>query len=251
MEKIKPRHCFCIYGPKVILWLLCGFLCGWQPAQAQHRRGKDINLQYYDSHFLHYGILMGIHVTRYTLLYAPQFSTEEYAGLHSVHSVNSGGFKVGFVVNGRLANKLDLRILPTVGFYENRLQYEMTNGTTKTQRKDYGLLEFPVLLKYKSTRHQNTRLYLVAGISPGFEVSQKRDVVKEENLLKTATQQWSLDVGVGLDMYAAFFKFSPEIRYSHGLSNVWQEDDNFFQRPLKSLTPHTITFYISFEGGAY
>ena len=127
----------------------------------------------------------------------------------------------------------------------------MLDGTMQEQLRDYALLEFPLLLKYKSTRRNNSRMYLIVGIAPAFEASRKQEVVKEDNLLRTKKQIFSIEVGVGIDSYKPFFKLSPELRYSLSMQNVLTEDSNYYQRALKSLTPHTISFYLTFEGGAY
>ena len=213
--------------------------------------GKNLNLQYYDSHFLHYGMILALHSTRYSLLYSPEYVSGEYQGLHSIHSVDSPGFKVGFVFNVRIIDRLDLRILPTVGFYENKLEYHMTDGSVREQLRDYTAMEIPLLLKYKSLRRGNTRLYIVTGYTVNFEASQSEDVVRENNLITTSKNFNSLELGVGIDVYAPFFKFAPEIRYAWGLSNVLDNGDSFYHKPLKSLTPRTVSLYFTFEGGAY
>ena len=251
MQTTQRRHCYSVYCPKVVLLFLAIYLSGTATAQAQQRDGINLNLQYYDSHFLHYGMILGLQSTRYTVLYSEEFATEVYDSLHSIHSKNSLGFKLGFVLNARIMQRLDFRILPTVGFYENMLEYRMLDGTTQEQLRDYALLEIPMLLKYKSARRNNHRVYLLVGVVPAFEVSQEKDIVKKNNLLRTARQFFSIEVGVGLDIYNSFFKLAPEIRYSHSMQNVLIDDDNYYQRALKSLTPHTISLYLTFEGGAY
>ena len=252
MQTTQLRHCLHILCPKIGLTaLFFVFLSSSPQLKAQIKPGGDLNLQYYDSHFLHYGILLALHSTRYSVLYSTEYISDEFSELHSIHSVNSPGFKLGFVINARIMDRLDFRILPTVGFYENKLEYYMLDGRIQEQLRDYTLLEIPLLFKYKSIRRGNRRLYLLAGYTPAFEASQKEDVVKENNLLTTTKRFNSLELGVGLDMYSPFFKFSPEVRYSWALGNVLDDGDSFFHKPLKSLSPRTVTIYFTFEGGAY
>ena len=73
---------------------------------------------------MHYGIALGLHSTRYAVLYSEEFATEAYDELHSVQSKNSAGFKVGFVLNARVVQRLDFRIIPTVGFYEKQIRVQ-------------------------------------------------------------------------------------------------------------------------------
>ena len=214
-------------------------------------RGRSINLQYYDDHFIHYGMILGLHTTRYSLLYNDAFSGRGYQDLHSIQVRNSPGFKVGFVFNFRITNNIDLRFLPSYGLYENRLEYRKTDGTQETQLIDFALVEFPILVKLKSKRFFNSRVYLIGGVSPAIDASTQDDEEAENKSIVIKKSFTSLEAGVGFDFYMSFFKLSPEIRYSYAFSNVIGTGDNYFQNAIQSLRPHTISLFIIFEGGAY
>ena len=219
---------------------------------AQQRRGRALNLQYYDEHFMHYGISLAVHTTRYSLLYSADYTAEAYKDLHSIHSENSTGFKLGFIVSGRVTDRLGIRLNPIVGFYENMLIYKMLNDTEVQQTRAYNTVELPLLLKYKSVRRGNTRLYLIGGMSLSIDTSKEEEEPEETALLETTRSFSSIEFGIGLDLYTPFFKFSPELRYSRGLGNVLTpEVDNFYQKPLYSLTPQTLSLILNFEGGIY
>ena len=230
-----------------ILVILIGM--GFLPHFAQ---GQEIRLQDYESYFLHYGVGLSAHSSRYVVAYAERFTETELDTLHSVHGRPSFGFKVGFVLNARITDRWNLRILPSIGLYENRLEYRTTRGETLEQLNDYTLLELSILLKYKSVRYRNTRVYLVAGITPGIEARIQRNEEEEDNrMIETESFFHAWEIGVGLDIYMSFFKFSPELRYSFGASNVLSSSESEFHTPLSSLVPHHVAFYLYFEGGAY
>src|SRR5688572_5475986 len=89
---------------------------------GQKTRWVKRNNPNYDDKKLTYGFLIGIHSSSYQIKYSEKFVT----GLDTLHSVTpnwSGGFSLGFIVNYKLADFLDLRLTPKVGFYENRIQY--------------------------------------------------------------------------------------------------------------------------------
>ncbi|MCY4419371.1 MAG: porin family protein [Cytophagales bacterium] len=243
-----------------LLILILG-LSTWElHAQSNYQRrrgrktgGKEIHLARYDRYFLHYGFLMGAHSSRFSLRYADAFASTDLDTLHSIHGSYSGGFKVGMVMDFRLLDQLGFRILPTVGFYENKIHYYFTTETERdTQVRAYSLVEFPLLLKYKSLRRGNLRMYIVAGINPAFEARIRRQEV--DNLdgvarILTVPNHISAEIGTGFDIYLEYFKFSSEIRYSSGLSNILSEEVNIYTRPIKRLVPHHLTLYLSFEGG--
>lgn len=204
----------------------------------------------YDEHFVHYGFLLGLHSSKYRIRYDDVFETPAYDTLHSIVPGNLGGFKLGFVVNFHIFQYLDFRILPTVAFYENDLTYRFTDRTEVRHIKDATIVELPLLLKYKSQRRGNYAMYLVGGVKPSFEAvgrGQKEDTSEKLDLLRN---QINIEVGAGFDMYFQLFKFSPEIRYSYGIRNMLASRSNSdFNAPLKKLTTHNLTLYITFEGG--
>ena len=240
------RHKLHIHWHKVIALVVLLVLA--LPTHAQNN--PTDNLPDYDEHKLHYGFFLGIHSSKYRIQYHDVYATPAFDTLHSVIPGNLAGFKLGFVVNFHLLQYLDFRILPTVAFYENDLTYRFTNLTELRHVKDATIVEIPLLLKYKSQRRGNYAMYLVGGIKPSFEAvgrGQREDTSDKLDLKKT---QVSIEVGAGFDMYYPLFKFSPEIRYSYGLRNMLDEGSNSqFNAPLKKVTTHNITLYISFEGG--
>ncbi len=252
MAQVNSRNCKRLHSRKVILWvLLCGISL-WALPSGQAQRSKEVRLQNYDSYFLHYGMSISAHVSRYALDYSSLYTTAEFDTLQAIHVRNSPGFKVGFILNARLLDNLSVRLLPSVGFYENRLNYQNTNGDVIEQLNDYTLLELPLLLKYRSKRFFNTAIYLVGGFTPSIEAKIRKEEVSENRNIRTTNFFVAAEIGVGLDLYMAFFKLSPEIRYSVALSNVLSDEpNNPYHRPIDSLLPHYFAFYLHFEGGAY
>jgi len=217
---------------------------------GQAQNNPSANLPDYDEHKIHYGFFIGLHSSKYRIQYDDIYATPAFDTLHSVVPGNLGGFKIGFVVNFHLLQYLDFRILPTVAFYENDLTYRYSNLTEQRHVKDATIVEIPLLFKYKSQRRGNYAMYLVGGVKPSFEAvgrGQKEDTSAKLDLLRN---QISIEVGAGFDMYFPLFKFSPEIRYSWGVKNMIDPKSvSEFNIPLKKLTTHNLSLYVTFEGG--
>lgn len=206
------------------------------------------NLIHYDNQWVHYGFLIGLHSSKFVTKYSDTFTTPAMDSVHSIVPGNLAGFKLGFVINMRIVKNLDFRILPTVGFYENDLLYRYTDLSDLRVLKDATMVELPMLLKYKSERRGNLAMYLLGGVNPSFEASGKGDEADGE-VLELKNWNISVDVGVGLDMYYTFFKFSPEIRYSYGLRNMLATPGNELSVGLSNLTTQNLGLFITFEGG--
>ena len=154
----------------------------------------------------------------------------------------------------RLLEQLELRLLPTVSFYQRYVDYYYnfdslrgnTTPSTQLNQSTFSFIELPLLLKYKSVRRKNTRLFVTAGVKPGMEVGAKRKEI-DPSLLRANSLDLAVEYGFGIDLYYPLFKFSPEIRFSHGLLNMRVNDNNHYANSLKTMTTHTVTFFLNFN----
>ena len=229
--------------------LLALFFClsvGWK---ASGQLNASINLPNFDNQKIHYGFMIGIHSAKFGLQYSDEFVQLDLDTLHSIIPEPALGFRIGFIANYHIFDVLDVRGGITVSFNQLKLLYRYTDGTELEELIDPTYVELPLLLKYKSIRRRNRRMYALVGLNPGFKASGTRDEEDTQERLLTNNFNLSLELGAGFDIYQPFFKFSPEIRYSLGLRNVLDEQPNDFSAGIKRLSLHTVSFYITFEGG--
>jgi hypothetical protein len=149
----------------------------------------------YDDRFLSYGFLIGIHTSTYQLKYSDRFVSKDLDSLYAISPSWSPGCSLGFIVNLHLSEFLDLRLLPKVSFYEHRIEYLRLDEPKIDELVETTVVEFPLLLKYKSERRGNFRMYMLGGVTPGFEASGKNDVdeISKKNLnIKAFNNLWGL-----------------------------------------------------------
>jgi hypothetical protein len=108
------------------------------------------------------------------------------------------------------------------------------------------MVEVPVLLKYKSERRGNVRMYMIGGIKPAVQASGQKDIETTETLV-VKTANLSLEAGFGFDLYFPLFKFSPEIRFSHGLVDILENKVNYYGQPISRVNTNTIAIYFLFQ----
>ncbi len=247
MQTTYIWHKLHIYGLKIIPALLVGACLAPGGSYAQLAGG--LHLPNFDEQRVHYGFLLGGHTSRFRLKYSDEFTTPELDSVHSVLPTEKPGFKIGFVVDFHLFQYLDARLVPTFSFYQLGLDYRYYDGTVLQELRDPTYFELPFLLKYKSVRRENRGIYLLAGLTPAVKVSgSKKEQDSSERLLISKFNLF-LDIGVGLDLFQPLFKFSPEVRYSFGLPNILDNQQNDFSRGIESLHIHSFTIYMTFEGG--
>ncbi|MFZ2905348.1 MAG: outer membrane beta-barrel protein, partial [Cyclobacteriaceae bacterium] len=134
-----------------------------------------------------------------------------------------------------------------VAFYEHSLRYNFVDGTHTEELVETTMVEFPFLLKYKSMRRGNIRMYMIGGIKPGIEASGKKEIENTTTQLEVKEANLNLEGGLGFDLYFPLFKFSPEIRFSRGMVNVLDNTENKFGQPLRRVNTNTITIYLLFQ----
>lgn len=216
-------------------------------AEGQTFKWARRNNPEFDKRKISYGFMIGLHTSGYQVKYSDQFVTQKFDTVHSVQSQFSGGFSLGFLINYRIHEVLDIRIMPKAGFYNHRLTYYFTNNSSKQQLIETTMVEFPILIKYKSMRRGNVRMYMIGGFTPAVEASGKNDVESTTANLSIRNTNLSIDAGFGFDFYFPLFKFSQEIRFSHGLTNMLGSDPSVYAAPLKQLNTNTVSVYFIFQ----
>ena len=85
------------------------------------------------------------------------------------------------------------------------------------------------------------------GGPPGFEASGKKNIDNTTASLEVKNFSTNLDIGFGFDLYYPLFKFSPELRFSKGVTNLLANRTNAFGQPLTHVNTNTITLYLLFQ----
>jgi hypothetical protein len=244
MQAINMGNKLALHRGKIILLvILIGLSFSSNGQRFKWARQHNPN---YDSRLFSYGFMIGLHTSAYQVNYADQFVTQQFDTVNSVMAEFSPGFSLGFLVNYRVNEFLDFRIMPKAGFYTHKLRYTYTDESSEEQFVESTHVELPFLLKYKSMRRGNVRMYMIGGITPGLELSGKNEI-KTSSGLDIKRSNIQLEGGLGFDFYFPLFKFSQEIRFARGIVNVLGEDNSVYSDPLKRLNTNTISVYFVFQ----
>jgi hypothetical protein len=237
---------------------------GFSQTQTQFRKDGDEsktvkrkgqNLVGYDYKWLHYGFFLALNRSGFRSYASPYFNNQildpkldSSQRLVSINPLASVGFTTGFILNIRIFDLLDVRVLPTVSFYQRSVVFRFQNDSSvqELNQSTFSFMELPLLAKFKSLRRNNTRMYMIAGIKPALEVGSKKKEIQEDRL-RVTTFDFNIEYGFGFDFYYPLFKFSPELRFSHGFSNLRNVDPNPYSRSIRKMYTHTVTLYFNFE----
>jgi hypothetical protein len=197
----------------------------------------------YDNRKLHFGFTLAYNSS----IFKPTFNSNLQLlpdSLQTITPRSAPGFGLGVVSSLALSKHMDLRFIPSLHFSSKNIDYKFQGRraiVTKTVESAY--VDFPLLLKLKSDRLNNFRLYVVGGGKYSIDMSSQAKVQDDLERVKTTRTDYSVEYGVGADFYLPYFKFSPEIKIAQGLTNVLVPESHRFVSSLDGL--RSKTFYIS------
>ena len=211
------------------------------------------NLLKYDKKPFHFGFMFGYNLFDYRISSKPDLV--EYDSLMMIHTRAMSGFSLGIVTDVRMGKYFDLRFIPGLSFGDRYIDYTIryATGTELVTSKNVEsvYLDIPLLIKYKSSRMlNNVRAYVVAGAQYSFDmISAKKKKAPEHGdvVLKLNPHDVQAQVGVGLDFYCTYFKFSTEFKMSFGFMNMLVPEDNMFATSVTSLKAKNMQISFIFE----
>ncbi len=218
---------------------------------AQNTLYKRKHLEFYDDKSVHYGFFFGVPNTRFQIKHDNAYNASPVQdSVRSMNTPNSIGFRMGFLMNVYMSPRLDFRFSPlTISIYSRPVNYTFTNGSEQQLIRESTWVEFPFMLKYKSIRRGNTRMYAVAGFRAGLEanVRRRQNINRGNGQMSTRSADFALEYGVGLERFFEYFKFTPELHFSHGIANMIQPSNSIYNAGISRMTTHTVTLYLMFE----
>ncbi|MCX7649034.1 MAG: PorT family protein [Flavobacteriales bacterium] len=224
------------------------------PGQAQ-RFTKPLNLPKLDRKPIHFGFLLGANAMPMGI--RPVANPGMVDSVYRIELRPQGGFTMGLLGNVKIHEFINFRFLPSLSFGSRKFIYSIRETISDTSVAYYDVqksvestyLELPLLLRFKSARLNNVRVYVDTGIKYSFDLSSKAGTDdKGGNLLKLRRHDLSYDLGVGLDFYLQYFKFSPSLRVSWGFLNVKYPENHMYSSSIERLYSRMVLLTFYFEG---
>ncbi|MCF8278537.1 MAG: PorT family protein [Flavobacteriales bacterium] len=210
---------------------------------------KQLNLTKYDRKLMHFGFSLGMNYT--------DLAVKNIGNIQSLDSVfvvepkGGVGFNLGIVSDLRMGEHFNLRFIPGISFVGRSMEYTLREMDTvsvvydKTVNSVY--LEVPIYFKFRSRRINNWRVYIIGGGKFMYDMATKEDVKTDEVILKMKKEDYTWDLGVGVDFYLEYFKLSTEVKMAFGLNNLMVKDQTVFTNSIQSLQSKTFLFSLYFE----
>jgi hypothetical protein len=190
------------------LHLLCALLfSGGIQAQFSEDRVKNIATE--DDKKLNWGYFLGLNRYGFAIEYEATA-----ASIDQIVVAEQTGFQVGLIGEYRINNFTDLRLEPGLVISSRTLE-----NLSDLPKAKSTYINLPLLLKVSAQRFANVKPYVVAGPSVSINLNSQEKTIPQVDVLPTKTLNYGYELGVGVDLYMPYFKFSPSIRGVFGQSN--------------------------------
>ena len=210
------------------------------------QRERVENLPTFDDRKIHYGFYLGLNQNDFKL------NLRNSSIINADITVSpSTGFNVGLIADLRLHKNLNLRFEPGLMSNSKKIYFNHL-AILRDSVREIGstYLHVPLLLKFSTDRYKNIRPYVLAGISydhnfSSNEANQNDNSAKE---FRMKTHNFMYEVGIGIDIYLYFFKFSPSIRGVFAINNEVKYDNPKYDTSTGELIPSPWTAPVNFMG---
>ena len=190
---------------------------------SSQNRDVVIYKQNWDKQDMFWGYYLGINKKDYKISYINEntFITTEA----------SAGFNVGLIGDLRLHKNINLRLEP--GLSSNTKQLHFRNNSLNSPQdsiRDVNAtyLRIPLLLKFSTDRLYNFRPYVLGGISYDYNFSSNQDNPDDnsDGEFRMKKNNFTYEIGIGVDLYLPYFIFSPSIRGVFAINNELVKDND-------------------------
>ncbi len=167
---------------------------------------------------------------------------------------SSGGIALGLLGTLQLSPRFALRANPQLiiggaKYFTYSLKYPgMGEQLTEKKTLPSTIVSFPFQVKFNSDRINNFRTYLLAGVKYDMDLASNSSARNAEDLVKLKRDDLGVEAGIGFNFYFPFVTFSPELKFSNGLTNIHSRDANLkYSNILDKLQSRMIVFSIILE----
>ena len=226
----------------IVLLLISGGVSA-QILNIQKRNPK------YDYRPIHFGFEIGMNFIDFKV--DPIADLRQVPNLYSIETQARPGITLLLISDLRIGNHLNLRFTPGIAYTQRDVYYTLYEPNDDIfyetlKQVESTFIEFPILMKFKSVRVDNMRVYVLGGIKYMVDMaSQER--VDDPRLLRIQRNDYSFEVGAGMDFYFDYFKFSPQIKATYGVNNVLVPDGTIFTQGIQGLQTRAILISFCFE----
>lgn len=200
----------------------------------------------FDAKTIHFGYYLGMNKKGFKINYTqPNTFVEVEPNL---------GFNIGIIGGWKINNNVTLRLEPGLSSNTKTLAYTNIEGGARDSIRKIGgtYMRIPLLLKLNTNRLGNMRPYVIGGVSYDYNFSsnEKNPDDNFSGEFRMTSNNFTYEVGFGVDLYLYYFVFSPSIRGVFAMNNEIVRDNNLnspWTEPIDQFSTRGIFINFSFH----
>lgn len=208
----------------LILSILFGLFVQHLNAQM-FTKERLLNNENFDKAPLSYGYYLGLN--------SYDFNIDYNSNVRDIQVLKAMGFNVGLIGNVRINDYFDVRLEPGLVMSNRTLSYSSTyfdglnfeeKDLERELRSTY--IHIPLLIKISTKRINNIKPFIVGGISTALNLSSNQDNPDDNSKgnFRMIKNNLFYELGLGIDIYLTWFKFTPSIRGVFSLKDEHVKD---------------------------
>lgn len=179
--------------------------------------------QNWDKQKVFWGYYLGLNLKSYNISYID--NNNQFINVEP-----NIGFNVGLIGDYRLHKNINLRLEPGLSSNSKVLDFTYINGGEKDSIRNVNstYLRIPLLLKFSTDRFNNIRPYTIGGVSYDYNFSSNQDNPEDNSNgeFRMKKNNFTYELGLGIDIYLPYFIFSPSIRGVFAITDELVRDDD-------------------------
>lgn len=209
------------------------------------------NLPNKDKPSLNFGYYLGVIRTNYRIDYKKSIFPKS-----NVDVGGGYGYKIGVVGEIKINDNASLRFEPGLAttvrtlYFNNRA---LGNERDSVRKVPSTYLHLPLLLKLSTDRLHNIRPFIIGGVSYDYNFSSN-EKNPDDNLageFRLKKHNYMYEVGIGVDFYLSYFKFSPSIIGIFSINNEMKPDNDDanspYTGPIENMATRGIFLKLVFD----
>ncbi|WP_299778220.1 porin family protein [uncultured Formosa sp.] len=213
---------------------------------------KILNNENFDKDRFSYGYFLGFNNYGFDFEYNNQIDDGTGRDVTDIQIEKGIGFSVGLLGNMRINDYFDLRFEPGLYITNRTLHYNQYHFAAYGAYNGYDFLtdsdnvlereikstyiHLPLLVKFSAKRINNFKPFIVGGMSMSLNLNsnEKNESDNHNGQFRMKKNTYYYEIGLGIDFYLEYFKFTPSIRGVFALSDELVPDD-----PEEGASPWT------------
>lgn len=230
---------------KQIVVLLVVVFCTSITSNAQY---KELNRPDHDDLPYYFGMTLAYNSSYLNASKNSKFIADD--SIMSVQPGSSGGIALGLLATVKLNYCWEFRFNPQLIIGGSKYFTYDVNYPRREEKKNLPstIVSFPFQFKLNSDRLNNFRTYVLFGAKFDMDLASTSSARNADDLVKLKKNDFALEAGIGFNFFLPFVTFSPELKFSYGLSNIHSRDATLkYSNVFDKIQSRMITLSIHLE----